>query len=130
MASRSLGKTFLGYKIGKRLGEDLHHKLAEEKFTMASSLRKGWLGAYGQEETYLKVSEATGKAKALLVYLNIKIIHAAAQQLPISEFCLLSLAPLMCGTSQFILLIWRRKMSQHEAYIWKLKAGSYSSRLW
>lgn len=39
MAAKSLRKTFLGYKTGKRLEEDLYIKGAENKFTMESSLK-------------------------------------------------------------------------------------------
>ena len=58
MAPRSLRKTFLGCKTGKRLGEDVHLKWAEEKnysckFSKVNALRKGRLEAYGQEETFL-----------------------------------------------------------------------------
>lgn len=34
MAPKSLRKTYLGYKIGKRLGEGLHLKGAKKEFTM------------------------------------------------------------------------------------------------
>lgn len=39
MAPRSLRKTFLGIKSGRRLGEDLHLKRAENEFTIANFLK-------------------------------------------------------------------------------------------
>ena len=39
MAARFLRKTFLGYKTGQRLGEDLHLKASEKIFKVASFLK-------------------------------------------------------------------------------------------
>ena len=63
----SLRKMFLGCKTGKRLEEDLHLKGTKEKNLIVSAVngRKGRLGAYSQEETYLKFNPARGKTKAI-----------------------------------------------------------------
>ena len=49
---------------------------------------------------------------------------------PISDFYFLLSAPLMCGTPQIILLMWREKKSELEFYIQKFKISIYSSKLW
>lgn len=39
MSPKTLRKTFLGYKTGKRLGEDLHLKGIQKEFIIASFLK-------------------------------------------------------------------------------------------
>ena len=64
MAPRSLRKTLLGCKPGKRLGEDVYLKEAEKRFTnykfsKINALRKGRSGVS------LKFSQTAGNAKAI-----------------------------------------------------------------
>lgn len=71
MVPRFLRKTSLCCKTGKRLGEYLHLKRTKKKITIASVIngRKGRLGAYSQEETYLKFGQASRKVKDILATL-------------------------------------------------------------
>ena len=67
---------FLGYKSGKRLGEDLHtfqrgrERLYNFNFSKLNALRKGRSGAYSKEATCLKFSQAEGNAEAIWVVSN------------------------------------------------------------
>ena len=72
MAPKSLRKTLLGCKTGKRLEKDLHLREIEKriyscKFVKINALRKGQLGAYSQEEICLKLSQTEGNSNTVLV---------------------------------------------------------------
>lgn len=72
MASRSLKKTSLGCKAGKRLGEDFstfqrgRERICNYSFSKINALRKERSGAYSQKETCLKFSLAKGNVKFVL----------------------------------------------------------------